>query len=54
MGWLYVASSDEGVGMLLLGQAALLLYYTHAADGRIGEAWDDWSWVQVGGLAAAG
>jgi hypothetical protein len=32
-------------------QAALTLYYTHIAGSNVGEAWDEWSWLQAVGFA---
>ena len=32
-------------------QAALTLYYTHVGGGKIGEPWDNWSWLQAVGFA---
>eukprot|EP00775_Hariotina_reticulata_P007660 gene7660-7863_t len=41
----------ENARTLLVWVAALVLYYTHAAGGNIGEAWDHWSWLQAVGFA---
>lgn len=32
-------------------QAALGLYYTNVGGGKVGEAWDSWSWLQAVGFA---
>lgn len=32
-------------------QAALGLYYTGVGGGKVGEAWDSWSWLQAVGFA---
>jgi len=32
-------------------QAALALYYTHVGGGKVGEPWDQWSWLQAVGFA---
>jgi hypothetical protein len=32
-------------------QAALTLYYTHVGGGKVGEPWDQWSWLQAVGFA---